>query len=213
MTRGKRQGASGKGQEYIVLLFVKSPEKGRVKSRLAEVIGEDAALDVYKRLVRDTLKTLEAAGCVFRLCYYPPGSGAAMENWLGDVYSYVPQLGGDLGERMENAFALAFSEGMEKVVLIGSDIPGLSASLINEAFDALAAADAVIGPARDGGYYLIGFNSHSFLPAAFRGVVWSTDSVYRETMNIFGEAGLGVHVLSRLTDVDTYEDLKTTGYR
>lgn len=208
MTRGKRE---GKG--YVVLLFIKFPEKGRVKSRLAEGIGEDAALEVYKRLVRDTLETLETAGCAFRLCYYPPGSGAAMENWLGDVYSYVPQLGGDLGERMENAFARAFSEGMEKVVLIGSDIPELSASLINEAFEALAAADAVIGPARDGGYYLIGFNSSSFLPAVFRGIVWSTDSVCRETMNILGEAGLGVHVLSGLTDVDTYEDLKATGYR
>jgi rSAM/selenodomain-associated transferase 1 len=197
----------------VVLLFIKSPEKGKVKSRLAKEIGEDMALDVYKYLVRDTLETLQTSEYAFRLYFYPPDSEASVKNWLGCAYSYVPQHGRDLGERMRNAFAQEFSEGRDKVVLIGSDIPGLSASLINEAFTALVTSDAVIGPANDGGYYLIGFNSCSFWPDIFRGIVWSTDSVYYETMNIFDKSGLSVYVLAGLTDVDTYEDLKKTGYR
>lgn len=197
----------------IILLFIKSPEKGKVKSRLAKAIGEDMALDVYKYLVCDTLETLETSKYAFRLYFYPPDSEAIVKNWLGSAYSYVPQHGIDLGERMKNAFTRAFSEGMDKVVLIGSDIPDLSTSLINEAFDVLVTRDAVIGPAHDGGYYLIGFNRHSFLPDIFQGIVWSTDSVYCETMNIFDKSGFSVHVLAELADVDTYENLKKTGYR
>ena len=190
-----------------VLLFIKSPEKGKVKSRLAKAIGEDAALDVYKCLVWHTLENLKAGKYLFRLCFYPPDSGAIIENWLGNTYSSAPQHGRDLGERMKSAFVKAFSDGAEKVLLIGSDIPDLSISLVDNAFNALDTSDAVIGPARDGGYYLIGFNRASFLPDIFHGIAWSTDSVFYQTMKVFGKSGLKVHVLRVLSDVDTFDDL------
>jgi rSAM/selenodomain-associated transferase 1 len=190
-----------------VLLFIKSPEPGKVKSRLAKAIGEDAALDVYKCLVSYTLENLKTCNYLFRLCFYPPGSGAIIKSWLGSTYHYAPQHGRDLGERMKSAFVQAFSDGVEKVLVIGSDIPDLSISLINEAFNALDTSDAVIGPAHDGGYYLIGFNRASFLSDIFQGIVWSTDSVFYQTMKIFEKSGLHVHVLTGLRDVDTFEDL------
>ena len=196
----------------IVLLFIKSPEKGQVKSRLAKAIGEDAALDVYKCLVSQTLENLKDGDYLFRICFYPSDSGAIIENWLGNAYYYSPQHGRDLGEKMKNAFVHAFSDGVEKVLLIGSDIPDMSIPLLNEAFNALDSSDAVIGPANDGGYYLIGFNRASFLPDIFQGIVWSTDSVFDDTMKVFVKSGLSVHALRVLTDVDTFEDLKATGY-
>ncbi len=197
----------------IVLLFIKSPEKGKVKSRLAKTIGEEAALEVFKRLACDTLEKLRDGNYLFKLCFYPPDSGAIIKDWLGDSFCYAPQQGRDLGERMRGAFVEAFSDGPEKVLLVGSDIPDLSISLINEAFEALDTSNAVIGPARDGGYYLIGFNRASFLPEIFQGIAWSTDSVFYQTMKIFGKSGLTVHSLRVLSDVDTFDDLEATGYR
>ena len=190
-----------------VLLFIKSPEKGKVKSRLAKAIGEDAALDVYKCLAFNTLEGLKDGNYLFRLCFYPPESGEIIKSWLGDSFYYAPQQGRDLGERMWSAFVQAFSDGIEKVLLVGSDIPDLSISLINEAFKALDSSDSVIGPAHDGGYYLIGFNKTSFLPDIFQGIEWSTDSVFRQTMKVLGKSGLSVHVLRVLNDVDTFDDL------
>lgn len=190
-----------------VLLFIKSPEKGKVKSRLAKAIGEDAALAVFKYLACETLEKLKDGEYLFRLCFYPPDSGEIIKSWLGDSFHYVPQYGRDLGERMGSAFVQAFSDGMEKVLLVGSDIPDLSISLINEAFKALDFGDSVIGPAHDGGYYLIGFNKTSFLPDIFQGIEWSTDSVFSQTIKILGKSGLSVHVLRSLNDVDTLDDL------
>jgi hypothetical protein len=196
-----------------VLLFIKSPEKGKVKSRLARAIGEDAALDIYKCLVTDTLEKLKDGKYLFSLYFYPPGSEVIVKKWLGSSYSCYPQCGRDIGERMKHAFIQAFSDGMEKVLIVGGDIPDLSLLLINEALYALDTNDAVIGPANDGGYYLIGFSRDAFLPEIFQGIAWSTDSVYDQTMKVFDKSSIRVHVLAVLTDVDTFEDLKATGYR
>ena len=110
---------------------------------------------------------------------------------------------------MENAFAHLFSSGFERGLLIGSDIPDLPHELIEEAFSALDEKDAVIGPASDGGYFLIGFRHSTFLRDIFRGIAWSTGSVYRETMEIFEKAGYRVHVLHEWSDVDTIDDLRS----
>ena len=193
----------------LVLLFIKAPEKGKVKSRLSKAIGKDCALDIYKGLVLDTLKKLKSGKYFLRLCFYPAGSGPIVKEWLGSVYSYSPQHGNDLGERMKNAMAQAFSDGMEKVLVIGSDIPDLTVPIIHEAFKALDTNDAVIGPAFDGGYYLIGFNRSVFLPDIFHGIEWSTASVFSQTMEVLKRSGLGVHILTELMDIDTFEDLKS----
>ena len=193
----------------IILLFLKSPVKGGVKTRLSKTIGEDPALHVYKSFGQGMIKTLEAGKYPFRLCFYPPDSGEIVKSWLGSSYSYLPQQGQDLGERMKNAMTEAFSTGMKKVLLIGSDIPALTKPILNEALTALDNNNAVIGPAVDGGYYLIGFNNNTFLPDIFHGIEWSTGSVFTRTMDLLRGAGLSVHTLEELTDIDTFDDLQS----
>jgi rSAM/selenodomain-associated transferase 1 len=194
-------------RDSAVLLFVKTPARGKVKSRLAETIGEELALEAYKLFVSDIIGTIREAGYYLRIFFYPPDSIDAMAEWLGK--DIVPQEGRDLGERMENSFARAFSRGLERAVLIGTDVPDLRTSVINEAFAALKNSEAVIGPASDGGYYLIGFRKESFRPEIFHGIEWGSDSVFSRTMSVFEEFGSRVHILPEWRDVDTVEDLRS----
>jgi rSAM/selenodomain-associated transferase 1 len=192
-----------------VILFVKFPEKGRVKSRLAHHVGEDAALSLYENMVLDAIDMLKRGRFPFRICYTPPDARAQMTGWLGQEYYYLSQIGDDLGDRMDEAFARAFSTVVEEALLIGSDIPGLTTGIIEEAFASLVTKDAVIGPADDGGYYLIGFRKNTFTPGIFHDMVWSTSTVCRITLDRLHDASRKVHILPELTDVDTVEDLKT----
>jgi rSAM/selenodomain-associated transferase 1 len=197
----------------LILLFIKAPARGQVKTRLAVALGEDAALELYQRFVQDILDTLEQTGIPVMICYHPPGSGNAVAEWLGPGQQYLPQEGRDVGERMANAFRQAFTRGFSRVVLIGSDIPDLPAPLLNEAMAALLTHDSVIGPARDGGYYLIGFRHDTFFPGVFSGIAWSTGTVFCSTMQAFEKAGQQVHELPLRQDVDTIEDLKDLAAR
>jgi rSAM/selenodomain-associated transferase 1 len=192
-----------------VILFVKFPEKGQVKSRLAQLMDEDLVLRLYENMVLDTIDMLIRGRFPLRICFTPPDARDRILEWLGQGYRAFPQTGDDLGDRMENAFERVFSEGVEDALLIGSDIPGLTAEVMDEAFTALLKNEAVIGPARDGGYYLIGFKKGAFEPVIFHDMVWSTKTVFCETMDKLHDASLKVHVLPELTDVDTVEDLKT----
>jgi len=208
------------GETESVLLFVKSPEKGKVKSRLASATGDETALHIYRSFVLDIVDMLKNRARPPTICFYPHDAEETVVNWLGRNFSYLPQRGEDLGERMENAFADSFSGGAAKVVLIGSDIPDLTTAVIDESFSCLEQDDAVIGPASDGGYYLIGFRKNSFLHDIFRGIFWGAGSVFRETMRIFAGSGLHVHVLPEWNDVDTLDDLRSlfarntdTGFR
>ncbi len=194
--------------DRCIILFVKLPEKGRVKSRLARDMGWDLVLRLYESMVLDTIDLLKRAAAPFIICFDPPGSLERVRRWLGPEYSYVPQTGDDLGERMEQAFARAFREGMNHVVLIGSDIPGLDSYVIHDAFAALASHDAVIGPSTDGGYYLVGFQKNGFEPGIFHDMIWSTETVFRETIDRLRGRSWKVHVLPQCQDVDTKEDLK-----
>jgi rSAM/selenodomain-associated transferase 1 len=190
-----------------ILLFVKSPAGGTVKSRLSRAIDEETAVTLYRNFVLDLLDTLKTGGYALRICFYPPDAGAAVSHWLGKDYVYMPQRGKDLGERMMNAFTDAFSEGFSRALLIGSDLPDLTNAVIQEAF-ASGGNDAVIGPAFDGGYYLIGFKNTTFLPEIFEGISWGTANVYERTMEIFQRHNYKVHVLPGWRDVDRPEDLR-----
>lgn len=192
----------------MLLIFIKSPVRGQVKSRLAAAVGEEAALELYKNITLDVIDTAKGCGHPFRICFFPPDAEETISAWIGRKHSFMPQIGGDLGARMENAFKQIFSEGFSRAVLIGSDLPDLPAAVIEEAFKALTSNDAVIGPAADGGYYLIGFNSASFLPQVFHGIEWSTNTVFQETMDVLRRASLRVHRVSQWKDVDTLDDLK-----
>jgi len=192
----------------LILLFVKAPLRGLVKSRLAAVLGQDSALELYRTFVLDILASIEKSGVPCRICYHPADSGKIVMNWLGNHLQYLPQEGRDIGERMERAFRQAFSEGASGAVLIGGDIPDLPPKLLNDAFASLSKNGAVIGPAKDGGYYLIGFRSDTFFPDIFRGIVWSTDTVLSRTLQIFERAHHKVSLLPPWSDVDTIDDLK-----
>lgn len=189
-----------------VIVFLKAPETGRVKTRLSGVLDPAALLDLYRAFIGDTLEALETAGKVF-ICFSPPEAKEGLRSWLGEGYDYLPQQGADLGERMSNAFEEIFNRGYSSALLIGTDIPELTRDHMAEARQALSTTDAVIGPTGDGGYYLIGFQKPAFSNAVFHGIPWSTTSVLDQTLKAMTQASLQYKLLSRLEDIDTPEDL------
>lgn len=190
-----------------VLFFVKLPEKGKVKSRLSKELDEQIVLSLYENFVLDFLDTLKKGEYFLKVCFFPSDREVEMLHWLGETFLYMPQSGTDLGDRMKNAFINAFSEGFHEVLLVGSDIPDLTNEFIEAAFN-LDLSAAVIGPASDGGYYLIGFKENTFLPAVFEGIHWGTETVFEETMRIFQKHNYRVHILPEWRDVDGAGDLK-----
>lgn len=194
--------------DRCLLFFIKNPEKGKVKTRLASAIGDERAVKLYRRFLFEMLSTLNRGTFFFYLCFYPAEALESLKKWLGEDYLYLSQQGADLGERMKNGFTEAFAMNFKRVVLIGSDIPDLSLELIEEAFHSLQEKDTVIGPSFDGGYYLIGFRDKKFSPKVFRGVPWSTERVFEQTTKILEQEGLTVHFLKPLRDIDTIEDLR-----
>lgn len=189
-------------------MFVKSPERGMVKSRLARSLGEDIALDLYKCFVGDILEMLKGNGYPLTIFFHPPESRQRVIQWLGDEHTLLPQTGCDLGERMAKAFEAIFSQGLSAALLIGSDSPDLPNEIIEEALTSLKNYDAVLGPSYDGGYYLIGFRADTFLLPAFDGIPWSTPEVFTQTLSILRNANLRVHILPKWRDIDTLDDLQ-----
>jgi len=199
--------------DRCLLFFIKNPEKGKVKTRLASAIGEKMAVKLYKRFLLEMLFTLNKGTFLFYLCYSPESPLSSLKDWLGDHYLFMAQTGEDLGERMKNGFLEAISMNFKRVVLIGSDIPDLSIEFIEAAFTSLQEKDAVIGPSLDGGYYLIGFKKETFSPRVFEGIYWSTASVFEKTLKVLEQEGLTVHTLQPLRDIDTVEDLRIRDLR
>jgi len=194
--------------DRCLLFFIKNPKKGKVKTRLASAIGDEMAVKLYRRFLFEMLATLNRGTFLFYLCFYPGDSLNDLKDWLGDHYLYAPQRGENLGERMKNGFMEAFSMNFKRVVLIGSDIPDLPLEFIEEAFNSLGEKDAVIGPAVDGGYYLIGFRDKTFSPKVFERIPWSTEKVFEETMKVLKQEQRTVYTFPPLRDIDTVEDLK-----
>lgn len=192
-----------------LLLFVKSPIKGQVKTRLAAETSGDFAVELYKYFVEDTISLAENLDVHLELCFCPANTKSTFSEWLGEQYCYTPQIGDNLGERLKNAFGKVFEEGFSNVVAIGSDSPDLPVNYLSESFEALAEYDTVIGPANDGGYYLIGFSKEEFIPEAFDNISWSTDSVFEQTVSILKQHDRKMHLLPLWHDVDTIEDLKS----
>lgn len=192
-----------------VLFFVKYPEPGMVKTRIADMSSPEAAADFYRVFVEEKLAELKA-GCDADIivCYYPESAGQVMCSWLGKGYRFLGQKGGDLGRRMENAFREAFFMGYDRAVLAGSDIPGLTCEIIGAALDGVDRDTASIGPAEDGGYYIIGFHRSGFVPEVFRKVEWSAGDVFSNTVDRLEEAGRRCAGLPQLDDLDTIEDVE-----
>ena len=194
--------------DRCLLVFVKYPQAGRVKTRLAQSHGRSFAAGLYRAFIYDVLASLSRGDYRLRICFDPAAKAVRIRKLLGESYEYRAQQGADLGERMKNAFADCFAEDFRTAVLIGSDCPDLPRQRIHDAFAWLEGpCDAVIGPALDGGYYLIGFKSDTFLPDAFCGVSWSGPSVLKQTVDILRARGRRVKRLEPWRDIDTGEDL------
>jgi uncharacterized protein len=188
---------------HLLLIFIKNPRPGYVKTRLARTVGDAEALRIYHILLARTRQAATAAHAQRWLCY----SDAVEEHdeWPAADFRKCVQHPGDLGHRMQQAFAEAFAAGADKVVIIGSDCPALTGPAIDEAFQALDTDDFVVGPTFDGGYYLLGMRA--FTPAVFADIAWSTDAVLPATLARIAGLGQTAALLPTLSDVDTEEDL------
>lgn len=188
-----------------LLIFLKYPTPGRVKTRLAESLGAEAASAVYRACVELTLERLTPLRHETVLCIDPPGAVGRARRWLGSGWAFQPQRGGTLGERLAQATASSFAEGAAPVVVIGTDSPWLDAGRVEAAFDALTRAELVLGPTEDGGYYLVGCSRAA--PELFAGIAWSTSGVLAQTLAKAGALGLSVERLPTGYDVDRLTDL------
>ncbi|MGI8965735.1 MAG: TIGR04282 family arsenosugar biosynthesis glycosyltransferase [Limisphaerales bacterium] len=178
---------------------MKAPRIGLVKTRLAQTIGAAAASAAYKKLVETLLQNVATLADV-ELRFAPDDASAEIDLWRQKSWTTQPQGNGDLGERLQAAFAQNFLIGAKRVVVIGSDCPHVTALDIESAWAALKSHDVVLGPARDGGYWLIGLGQ--LQPTLLENISWSTENVLRETIQRAQKLFLKVHLLRGLTDVD-----------
>ena len=191
-----------------LIVFGRYPVPGRTKTRLIPALGPAGAADLQRQLTEKIAETAEAfalgRGDNVELCF-EGGSEQKMRRWLGPGLSLSRQAAGDLGTRIYAAFLTAFQSGCRRAVLIGTDIPELRADHLRQAFDALSKNDLVIGPSRDGGYWLIGMNRPADL---FKGIKWGSDAVFDQTLSLAKRQRLRVKTLTPLKDIDTAEDLR-----
>jgi rSAM/selenodomain-associated transferase 1 len=186
-----------------LIIFVKAPRIGTVKTRLAASVGEAEACAAYKKLTETLLNRLKELPDV-ELRFSPDDAALEVHPWLRKNWTSRPQGTGDLGERLHSAFLEAFESGAQRVVIIGSDCPEITIQDVAGAWRALETFHVVLGPATDGGYWLIGLNSPQL--ALFNQMSWSTSSVLPETLARAQHAHLRVRLLRELSDVDTAKD-------
>lgn len=186
----------------VLLIFIKNPVAGTVKTRLAKDVGDEEALNIYLQLLAHTRSQANEVEVARRLYY--SNEVDPNDEWPADLYYKYVQEGNDLGARMENGFRRAFFDGSRKVVIIGSDCAQLTTAHLEAAFEALDTHDIVAGPANDGGYYLLGMKT--FTPEVFRNITWSTQSVLADTIATVRKMNKSVKVLETLIDVDTLDD-------
>ncbi|MEP2102499.1 MAG: TIGR04282 family arsenosugar biosynthesis glycosyltransferase [Parasphingorhabdus sp.] len=184
--------------DFRLVLFTRYPVPGSAKTRLIPALGPDGAAAAHKRLTERTVKTLKHTGQRVEI-RYSGGNAKAFARWLGSDLSYVPQVKGDLTDRLLAAIDPA------PVVFLGSDTPDLTADHVNAAIDALQKSDVVIGPADDGGYYLIGIAKP--YPFLFQDIRWSTEHVMPDTLDHLRARDIGFEMLETLHDCDRPEDL------
>ena len=192
--------------DSLLLIFVKHPKPGQVKTRLAVDIGDEKAMAIYHRLLmytRDVADQITADKAIFYGNTIPEH-----DLWAAMDYPRLQQEGKDLGIRMENAFQWGFSQGYRKIVIIGSDCAELTPDILNHAFDALSDHFAVIGPAKDGGYYLLGMQK--LISPVFYHKNWSTDTVFADTIKDLEYGSFSYLTLPILSDIDAVDDLKGT---
>ena len=208
----------------LLLIFLKEPIEGKVKTRLGKSVGDAEAVQIYRALVATLMAQLQwVSDCHYRFCFAPADAAEAMQFWLlphlnhkidgrsvvpleAEVpcVDFVPQVDGDLGDRMESAFQQGFDEGFSQVCAIGSDCPFLSDRWIESAYLSGKNTDVTLGPTPDGGYYLISMNAFSSAP--FRDIPWSQEDTLSTTLAKLTEADLTTQLLPELSDIDHESD-------
>jgi len=189
-------------KKELLLIFTKNPELGKVKTRLAASVGDQIALDIYNFLLNHTHKITQNLSCEKAVYYSDKVDYNDM--WKENEYQKYQQKGAGLGERMQHAFTNSFKNGYKKVVIIGSDIFELHSYHIDEAFKKLDTNDVVVGPAKDGGYYLLA--TKILHPKLFKNKNWGTTTVLKNTMQNLSK--VNVHLLEELNDIDIIEDIE-----
>ncbi len=193
--------------EELLMVFAKVPVPGSCKTRLAVRFGHDAAAELAEAFLVTTLRRFggpNGSRCV-EYHFAPPELQVRAREIAGSRAESIPQVEGDLGARMSHAFRRGFSRGPRRVVCIGADSPHLPESIVDQAFQRLAEVPVVLGPAEDGGYYLIGLTgSHD---ALFDAIPWSTDRVLKVTLDRCAREGLGAELLPPFYDVDEPDEL------
>ena len=190
--------------KQALIIFIRNPIEGQVKTRLAKTMGKEKALLIYQILLQHTCDITRQLICD-KFLYYADFINEN-DDWENETYNKRLQHGADLGQRMLNAFIELFEKGYERVLIIGSDCLELDSTMISQAFNVLDEKDIVIGPSSDGGYYLLGMNAP---PRAllFENKNWSTDNVLKDTTKDLADAGLSFELLTELSDIDEEKDL------
>jgi rSAM/selenodomain-associated transferase 1 len=190
-------------------IFVKFPFPGHVKTRLAKTLGKQFATGFYKLCAEHVFRETDniSRECQKYIFYADDHSTSDVQRWVGQKFHCLPQVNGDMGSRLKQAFRTMFAQGAKKAIVLASDVPDLAASMVNDGLCKLADHDIVLGPTHDGGYYLIGLNRlHDRL---FDNIAWSTDKVFSQTMRAIDDLGWHTCVLPQLIDINTESDLNT----
>lgn len=192
-----------------LIIFTRYPEAGKTKTRMIPALGEAGAADLQRQLSEHTIRTaqiLQESRAIDIEIYFAGGDRKLMSSWLGNNHSYYPQASGDLGTKMQSAFANAFERGEQRIVLIGIDCPDITPVILNQAFNSLKSHELVLGGAEDGGYYLIGLSK--LVPELFQDIHWGTDLVFATTQETAQQLALSLDYLPVLPDIDRPGDLE-----
>lgn len=191
-----------------LIIFTRYPEPGKTKTRLIPALGAEGAAHLQRQMTEHTIsqvKELQMSSAMSFEIRFVGGDLQQMQQWLGSELIYQPQGEGDLGSRMARSFVNAFESGAERVVTIGTDCPGVNAQILAKAFEQLHHSHLVLGPAVDGGYYLIGLQRS--VPELFSNIDWGTARVLQQTIDIAQQLNISVGYLPPLADIDRPEDL------
>lgn len=195
-----------------LLIFAKYPEPGKVKTRLAQSIGDIAAASLYRQMLQHVvLNTTPQNGEYTQVLYFdPPGRRERFRRWFPQIKDQFPQWGDALGPRLHHAIHTTFRQGASKVAVIGSDCLDFDRNTVTEVFKKLSTSDLVIGPAQDGGYYLLG--CRRLHPELLQGISWSTDRVFEQTLERAKNLRLTISLLAQRSDIDHLRDLNSQNF-
>ncbi len=190
-----------------IIVMVKYPQAGSVKTRLGRQIGMERAAVLFRGFVRTMLATCRSTGFDTVISCHPDHPVSDYREWLGSGFDFMVQKGLNLGHKMRDAFEQGFVRGFDRVILTGSDLPHLPAATLDEAAKSVETCDVVIGPALDGGYYLVAMKQDRFFPEMFDDIPWSTPDVLNITLKKLAEGRRKPFLLTAIRDIDTLEDL------